>query len=66
MTTTITAERAHVKVRSATSTDTSYSVRVDGPLATCECRGFRFRGSCRHVNAVRAAMAAGVDLGGIR
>jgi len=61
MTTTITAERAHVRVRSATST-ASYRVRVDGPLATCECKGFRYRGSCRHVTAVRAALAAGDDL----
>ena len=33
-----------------------YSVRRRGDYLSCECKGFRYRNSCRHVKEIRAKM----------
>jgi SWI/SNF-related matrix-associated actin-dependent regulator 1 of chromatin subfamily A len=36
-----------------------YIVTTDGADVTCSCRGFEYRGQCRHARDVKAALAAG-------
>lgn len=37
----------------------SYRVEVDGADVSCECAGFSYRGMCRHVRDLKAALARG-------
>ncbi len=37
----------------------SYRVEVDGADVSCECAGFSYRGTCRHVRDLKAALARG-------
>ena len=49
-------------VASASEPGTSHSVRL-GPVEHCDCKGFQYRGRCRHVEAVKALYAqTAIDL----
>jgi SWI/SNF-related matrix-associated actin-dependent regulator 1 of chromatin subfamily A len=37
-----------------------YEVTIDGADVTCTCRGFEYRGQCRHARDVKAALGAGM------
>ncbi len=36
-----------------------YTLEADGPDVTCTCRGFEFRGQCKHARALKAGLATG-------
>jgi len=37
-----------------------YEVTIDGADVTCTCRGFEYRGQCRHARDIKAAIGAGM------
>jgi hypothetical protein len=39
-----------------------YLLDADAGDVTCSCRGFEYRGACRHARALTAALAAGGDV----
>lgn len=41
-----------IEVPSNSDPGTIYRVKVDAGIATCECKGFGYRGTCSHVRAV--------------
>ena len=46
------------QVRSSRA-DEWYTLEVDGSDVACSCRGFHYRGQCRHATKLKAALAAG-------
>lgn len=47
--------RARKEVRIKGSAGKSYLVVLDGSHSSCECAGFQFRRSCKHVGIARSA-----------
>ena len=43
----------------ATKPGTYYTLEVDGTDVRCTCRGFDYRGQCRHSRSLKAALVAG-------
>ena len=39
--------------------DVEYEITIDGADVTCTCRGFEYRGQCRHARDIKATVAAG-------
>jgi SWI/SNF-related matrix-associated actin-dependent regulator of chromatin subfamily A-like protein 1 len=50
------------RVKSGSAPGASYLLDVDGGDVTCTCRGFEFRGACRHARALKAALASGAPV----
>lgn len=40
----------------------AYEVEVDGTDVVCSCRGFEFRGQCKHARTLKDALAKGEDV----
>jgi hypothetical protein len=39
-----------------------YELEVDGADVVCSCRGFEFRGQCKHARILKDALASGEDI----
>ena len=51
------------KYRVASSKSSKYyEVEVDGTDVVCSCRGFEFRGQCKHARTLKDALAKGEDI----
>lgn len=55
-------ERAVYLVASASNPKSSYRVEVVGADVACDCKGFGYRGMCRHARALKDALASGQPL----
>lgn len=49
-------------VASASNREQHYRVEVDGSDVVCDCKGFSYRGMCRHARALKGALATGAPL----
>ena len=52
-------ERIVYSIDSASGSGGAYRLEVEGPDITCDCKGFSYRGMCRHVRDLKAALATG-------
>jgi hypothetical protein len=50
-----------IRVESRSAPGTFHEVRREGGALTCDCRGFSFRKTCRHIREVEAALRAGAQ-----
>ena len=55
-------ERTVYLVASASNPNASYRLEVVGPDVACDCKGFGYRGMCRHARALKDALASGQPL----
>lgn len=55
-------ERTVYLVASASSPKSSYRLEVVGADVACDCKGFGYRGMCRHARALKDALASGQPL----
>ena len=39
-----------------------YELQVDGPDIVCSCRGFEFRGQCKHARTLKDVLATGDEV----
>ena len=44
---------------STTQPGVEYELTIDGADVICSCRGFEYRGQCRHARDLKAALAEG-------
>ena len=44
---------------STSHADVEYELTVDGADVTCSCRGFEYRGQCRHARELKSALGMG-------
>ena len=51
-------------VTSASNPRSSYRVEVEGADIACDCKGFSYRGMCRHVRDLKSALATGTPVPG--
>ena len=51
-------------VSSASNPRSSYRVEVEGADIACDCKGFSYRGMCRHVRDLKSALATGTPVPG--
>ena len=58
--------RAVYAVASASNPRVRYRLEVDGADVACDCKGFSYRGMCRHARALKDALATGKPLSGYR
>ena len=49
-------------VTSASNPRSSYRVEVEGADIVCDCKGFSYRGMCRHVRDLKSALATGAPV----
>ena len=49
-------------VASTSGKDHTYRVEVEGSDITCDCKGFSYRGMCRHVRDLKQALATGAPV----
>lgn len=49
---------AHLEVPSSKSENPAYDVVLTADFGRCTCKGFVFRGTCRHVTEARQATSA--------
>ena len=54
--------RAVYAVTSASKPGASHRVEVDGADLVCDCKGFRYRGMCRHTRDLKHTLATGAPL----
>jgi SWIM zinc finger len=47
------------RIASTSHPGVEYEIIVDDTDVTCSCRGFEYRGQCRHARDIKAALAAG-------
>ena len=50
------------RIASTSHTGVEYDIIVDHTDVTCTCRGFEYRGQCRHARDIKAALAAGGEV----
>ena len=55
-------ERVIYAIASASNPDSSYRLEVDGADVSCDCKGFAYRGMCRHARDLKAALSTGAPL----
>ena len=55
-------ERTVYLVASTSNPNASYRLEVVGPDVACDCKGFGYRGMCRHARALKDALASGQPL----
>ena len=55
-------ERVVYAIASASNPAQSYRLEVDGADIACDCKGFAYRGMCRHARDLKQALAAGAPL----
>lgn len=58
--------RAVYAVASASDPRVRYRLEVDGADVACDCKGFSYRGMCRHARALKDALATGKPLSDYR
>ena len=55
-------ERVIYAIASASNPKVSYRLEVDGADIACDCKGFAYRGMCRHARDLKKALATGAPL----
>jgi SWI/SNF-related matrix-associated actin-dependent regulator of chromatin subfamily A-like protein 1 len=50
------------RIASTSHTGVEYDIVVDDTDVTCTCRGFEYRGQCRHARDIKAALTAGSEV----
>ena len=55
-------ERAVYLIASAANPESSHRLEVVGADVACDCKGFGYRGMCRHARALKDALASGQPL----
>ena len=55
-------ERVIYASASASNPNLSYRLEVDGADVACDCKGFAYRGMCRHARDLKAALSSGAPL----
>ena len=49
-------------VASTSDASVAYRIEVDGADITCDCRGFSYRGMCKHSRELKDAIATGASI----
>ena len=55
-------ERVVYAIASASNPQVRYRLEVDGADIACDCKGFAYRGMCRHARDLKKALATGAPL----